>query len=688
MNQKSLSQVFCQFELNISFLNTGYADNAMLTNNRKREDQREALAEENKDYCRNFHKCFHMKNFSSCCIYILVATIFLHAPCLAMTPDGEALLSFKRGIYDANRVLSSWNESNPNPCSWWGVTCLPQSDRVYILNIPYRNLRGFISPELGKLDQLHRLGLHHNNLYGPIPKEISKCTKLRALYLRGNFLTGNIPDNLGNLEHLKILDISNNGLTGSIPQSIGRLSQLNFLNVSANFLVGKIPTFGVLAKFGVNSFSSNPGLCGPQVNVVCQGIPLSSPPNASNHTPPHTPAPSPALAPEPLPVAGLTNGQTSAGRSAGYANSLLISAMGTVGIALLVAVICFIGFFMYKKRCSNLHQVVQANNIEDSKLVMFHSDLPYTKDAVIKRIESLGDADIIGSGGFGTVYRLVMDDGCMFAVKKIGKQGMSSERLFEQELGILGSFKHRHLVNLRGYCNAPLANLLIYDYLPGGSLDDNLHERSSTQERLSWNSRINIAIGAARGIAYLHHDCVPRIIHRDIKSSNVLLDDMMEPHVSDFGLAKLLEDDSSHVTTIVAGTFGYLAPEYMQSGRATEKGDVYSYGVMLLELISGKRPTDALLIKKGLNLVSWATSCIRSNQIEDLVERSCLEQVSVERVESILQIALQCISPTPEERPTMDKVVQLLEGDTLSRCPSDLSNFYNSPVSDHEGRGR
>lgn len=106
---------------------------------------------------------------------------------------------------------------------------------------------------------------------------------------------------------------------------------------------------------------------------------------------------------------------------------------------------------------------------------MFHSDLPYTKDAVIKRIESLGDADIIGSGGFGTVYRLVMDDGCMFAVKKIGKQGMSSERLFEQELGILGSFKHRHLVNLRGYCNAPLANLLIYDYLPGGSLDDNLH---------------------------------------------------------------------------------------------------------------------------------------------------------------------------------------------------------------------
>lgn len=688
MKRRSSSLVSWLFVLNISFLNAGYVDNAMLINSSKREDQREAFAEDKKVYLRNYNRCFHMRNLSLCSIYILVAALFLHDPSSAMTPDGEALLSFKRGLYDANRVLSSWKESDPNPCSWWGVTCLPQSDRVYILNIPHRNLRGFISPEIGKLDQLYRLGLHHNNLYGPIPKEIGQCTNLKALYLRGNFLTGYIPENLGNLQRLKILDISNNGLTGSIPQSIGRLSQLYFLNVSANFLVGKIPTLGVLAKFGSNSFSSNPGLCGPQVNVVCQSIPLSSPSNASNPIAPHL-APSPAPAPlEPLPVAGSTNGSSITGRSKSYANSLLISAIGTVGIALFVAVICFLGFFMYKKRCNKLHQVIQANNIGDSKLVMFHSDLPYSKDKVIKKIESLGDADIIGSGGFGTVYRLVMDDGSMFAVKKIGKQGMGSERLFEQELGILGSFKHRHLVNLRGYCNAPFANLLIYDFLPGGSLDDNLHERPSTQERLSWNSRIKIAIGSARGIAYLHHDCVPRIIHRDIKSSNVLLDDMLEPHVSDFGLAKLLEDDSSHVTTIVAGTFGYLAPEYMQSGRATEKGDVYSYGVMLLELISGKRPTDSLLIKKGLNLVSWATSCIKSNQIQDLVERNCLEEVSIERIESVLQIALQCISPAPEERPTMDRVVQLLEADTLSRCLSDLSNYYNSPISEHEGRGR
>nr|XP_024397739.1 LRR receptor-like serine/threonine-protein kinase FEI 2 isoform X1 [Physcomitrium patens] len=668
-------------------IDTGY-DHAML-NNRRRGADRGMFENESKVFYRHNNRCFFMRNLSSWCwVFMLLATLYLPVPSYSLSPDGEALLSFKRGLSNANRSLSNWNASHPNPCLWSGVTCLPKSDRVYILNLPRRNLRGIISPEIGKLDQLRRLGLHHNNLFGTIPREINKCTNLKALYLRGNFLTGNIPEQLGDLERLKILDVSNNGLTGSIPESLGRLSQLSFLNVSANFLVGKIPTFGVLAKFGSPSFSSNPGLCGLQVKVVCQIIPPGSPPNGTKLSPPIT-APAPASAPvaETLPVAGMTNTSVG-GHSVGYSDSLLISAIGTVGVSLLVVVMCFGGFCVYKKSCSNLHQVVQGNNIDGSKLVMFHSDLPYNKDDVIKRIENLCDSDIIGCGGFGTVYRLVMDDGCMFAVKRIGKQGMGSEQLFEQELGILGSFKHRNLVNLRGYCNAPLANLLIYDFLPGGSLDDNLHERSSAGERLNWNTRMNIAIGSARGIAYLHHDCVPRIIHRDIKSSNVLLDEKLEPHVSDFGLAKLLEDESSHVTTIVAGTFGYLAPEYMHSGRATEKGDVYSYGVMLLELISGKRPTDASLIKNNLNLVSWVTSCARTNQVEEIVEKSCLDEVPIERIESTLNIALQCISPNPDERPTMDRVVQLLEADTLSRVPSDLSNFYCSPISDHEGRGR
>ncbi|CAK9218373.1 unnamed protein product [Sphagnum troendelagicum] len=606
--------------------------------------------------------------------FVLVAALsllFVQAPrcSYALTPDGEALLSFKRGIQNAHGALTSWNESDSDPCGWSGIQCNPINRRVYTLNLPYRSLRGFLSPEIGKLDQLRRIGLHRNALFGPIPIELGNCTSLKALYLRGNYFTGNIPDELGHLRHLKTLDVSNNGLTGSIPQSLGFLPNLSFLNVSLNFLSGVIPASGRLSNFTSSSFANNPGLCGPQIHVACHLVPKTTTPE--NATAPVSVPDLPALA------------------ATKYSTGILISTMSTVGGAIFLAVVCFLGWFPYKKAYKdpeNIAQVIQTEGC--SKLVMFHGDLPYASSEILKRIEDLTDEDIIGSGGYGTVYRLVMDDGCMFAVKKIDKQGASSECLFERELEILGSFKHRNLVNLRGYCCAPAANLLLYDYLPGGSLDHNLHERESHEELLSWADRMKIATGAARGLAYLHHDCCPRIIHRDIKSSNILLDARLEPYVSDFGLAKLLDDDDSHVTTIVAGTFGYLAPEYMQSGRATEKGDVYSYGVMLLELISGKRPTDPSLMNQGMNLVGWATSCIRQNRHLELVDRRCSEGIPHEHLEAVLHIAARCIAPMPDERPTMDQVVQMLQLDTLSPCLSELSIFHGSPLSDPDCCGR
>ncbi|CAL5358707.1 unnamed protein product [Camellia sinensis] len=189
---------------------------------------------------------------------------------------------------------------------------------------------------------------------------------------------------------------------------------------------------------------------------------------------------------------------------------------------------------------------------------MFHGYLPYSSKDIIKKLETSNEEHIIGSGGFGTVYRLAMDDGSVFALKRILKMNEGFDHFFERELEILGSIKHRYLVNLRGYCNSSTSKLLIYDFLAGGSLDEALHERS---EQLDWHTRLNIIMGAAKGLAYLHHDCSPRIIYHDIKASNILLDGNFEAQVSDFGLAKLLEDEESHITTIVAGTFGYLAPE-------------------------------------------------------------------------------------------------------------------------------
>ncbi|CAI0549409.1 unnamed protein product [Linum tenue] len=303
-----------------------------------------------------------------------------------------------------------------------------------------------------------------------------------------------------------------------------------------------------------------------------------------------------------------------------------------------------------------------------TKLITFHGDLPYTSIEIIEKLETLDEHDVVGSGGYGTVYRMVMNDCGTFAVKRIDRSREGSDQVFERELEILGSIKHINLVNLRGYCRLPTSKLLIYDYVALGSLDDFLHEED---RELKWSARLRIALGSARGIAYLHHDCSPKIVHRDIKSSNILLDENLEPHVSDFGLAKLLVDEDAHVTTVVAGTFGYLAPEYLQSGRATEKSDVYSFGVLMLELVTGKRPTDPAFVRRGLNVVGWMNTLLKENRLEDVVDKRCTD-AEMEVVETLLEIAARCTDANPDERPTMNQVLQLLEQEVMSPCPSEL----------------
>ncbi|KAK1273960.1 LRR receptor-like serine/threonine-protein kinase FEI 1 [Acorus gramineus] len=566
-----------------------------------------------------------------------------------ISPDGVALLSFKAAIVGSDGILLQWRQEDPDPCKWRGVVCDVRTKRVKQLNLGYHKLSGSISPDIGKLNQLKTLALHGNSLYGLIPSELGNCTELQYIYLQGNYFSGDIPPEIGNLLGLEILDISSNTLSGSIPPSFQKLSKLKTFNASANFLVGPIPSDGALDIFTANSFIGNRGLCGKQISKSCKG---GTEGPSGNSQPP----------------ASEDEGKKKAQK---YSARLLISALATVGALLLVALMCFWGCFLYKKFNKNYNGTLAMDVIGGASIVMFHGDLPYSSKDIIKKLETLTDDHIIGSGGFGTVYKLEMDDGNIFALKRIMKTNEGLDRFFERELEILGSIKHRYLVNLRGYCNSPSSKLLIYDFLPGGSLDETLHERS---EQLDWDARLNIIMGAAKGLAYLHHDCSPRIIHRDIKSSNILLDGNLDARVSDFGLAKLLEDEESHITTIVAGTFGYLAPEYMQSGRATEKTDVYSFGVLMLEVISGKRPTDSSYIEKGLNIVGMLNLLAKENRQREIVDQSC-EGVQGESLDALLLVASQCISSSPDDRPTMHRVVQVLESEVMTPCPSD---YYDS----------
>ncbi|GLJ25784.1 hypothetical protein SUGI_0493720 [Cryptomeria japonica] len=591
------------------------------------------------------------------CLFFLTAFLCFSRHSTALTPEGVALLEFKATLNDTKNVLRNWNESDANPCGWSGVVCNHFSKRVTALNLPYLLLGGTISPSIGKLKKLHRLALHENRLHGFIPPEIGNCKELRALYLRDNYLEGEVPAELGNLTHLMILDLSSNTLKGTIPPSIGKLGMLRFLNLSTNFFAGEIPKTGVMGGFTNMSFTGNLDLCGLQVQKLCKDtldFPAIAPDNSSG-------------------IVGGGDAVVKPGSTrklARYLNGLLIGAMVAMGVILTVILVFLWVCFLHKKGISEEYTKIEQlpKPQPDRKLVTFHGDLPYTSQEIIKKIEMLDESNIIGSGGFGTVYKLVMGENSAFAVKKIDKCGVASNRQFERELEILGSIKHRNLVNLRGYCVFPSAKMLIYDYLLLGSLDEFLHDSKQPASSLNWNTRLKIALGSGRGLAYLHHDCYPRIVHRDIKASNILIDEKLEAHVSDFGLAKLLEDEESHVTTVVAGTFGYLAPEYLQSGRATEKSDVYSFGVVLLELLSGKRPTDPSFVKDGLNLVGWVNTLMADSRLEEIVDSKC-DCISLDTIESFLDIATMCVAPSPEDRPTMNRVVKMLEEETMPPGP-------------------
>lgn len=331
--------------------------------------------------------------------------------------------------------------------------------------------------------------------------------------------------------------------------------------------------------------------------------------------------------------------------------------------------VCCIAFIISKiiisvllyKRWKRKHSIYE-DGFSGGKIVMFKSAMmqSLTSDMLLKKTLKLSNKDIIGSGGYGTVYRLIINDSMAFAVKKLNRGSAERDRGFERELEAMGDIKHRNIVTLHGYYSAPHYNLLIYELMPNGSLDTILHGRSVDKKVLDWQSRYKIAVGAARGIAYLHHDCIPHIIHRDIKSSNILLDKNMEARVSDFGLATLMEPDKTHVSTFPAGTFGYLAPEYFDTGKATAKGDVYSFGVVLLELLTGKKPTDEAFFEEGTKLVTWVKSVVEDKR-EEYVLDSSLNCGPRDEINNAFRIAFMCLEPDPSVRPTMAEVVKMLE---------------------------
>ncbi|XP_054795761.1 proline-rich receptor-like protein kinase PERK8 [Prosopis cineraria] len=294
-------------------------------------------------------------------------------------------------------------------------------------------------------------------------------------------------------------------------------------------------------------------------------------------------------------------------------------------------------------------------------------------EELVQATNGFSAQNLLGEGGFGCVFKGMLTDGREVAVKQLKVGGGQGEREFQAEVEIISRVHHRHLVSLVGYCISEHQRLLVYDYLPNNTLHYHLH--GADRPVLEWATRVKIAAGSARGIAYLHEDCHPRIIHRDIKSSNILLDSNFEARVSDFGLAKLALDSYTHVTTRVMGTFGYMAPEYATSGKLTEKSDVYSFGVVLLELITGRRPVDASQPIGDESLVEWArpllTEALDTEDFEILVDPRLGKNYNRNEMFRMIEAAAACVRHSAVKRPRMSQVVRAF--DLLDEL-ADLNN--------------
>ncbi|XP_020114717.1 PTI1-like tyrosine-protein kinase At3g15890 [Ananas comosus] len=276
----------------------------------------------------------------------------------------------------------------------------------------------------------------------------------------------------------------------------------------------------------------------------------------------------------------------------------------------------------------------------------------------------------LGEGGFGSVYWGQLSDGSQIAVKRLKVLSNKAEQEFSIEVEVLGKVKHKNLLSLRGSCAEGQERLIVYDYMPNLSLLSHLHGTHSAECLLNWGRRMSIAIGSANGIAYLHHHATPHIIHRDIKASNVLLDSDFQARVADFGFAKLIPDGATHVTTKVKGTLGYLAPEYAMFGKASESCDVYSFGVLLLELASGKRPIENLSPTQKLAISDWALPLAREGRFSEIADPKLNGNYVEEELKRLVLVGLVCTQSKPERRPTMLEVVGLLKGESKEKVSS------------------
>ncbi|KAL9226027.1 hypothetical protein vseg_001882 [Gypsophila vaccaria] len=567
-----------------------------------------------------------------------------------LTPDGvnyevQALMDIRDSLRDPRGVLDGWDRNAVDPCSWPMVTC--SQGLVTTLGIPSQGLSGTLSPNIGNLTNLQNILLQNNNITGHIPAVIGTLSKIQTIDLSDNFFIGKIPTSLSLLKNLHYLRLNNNSLSGVIPPSFANITQLSFIDLSYNNLSGPVP------RFQTKTFSvvGNPQICATDSQKICYGtaqLPLSF---------------------------NVNNSSSSQISQSNRGHKKLALALG-FSLACACLLICGFGFLIWWKYRNNQQTFFDVNDRHHEEVCLGNLRR-FTFRELQSATHNFSSKYILGKGGFGIVYKGQLSDGTTVAVKRlIDGNAVTGEIQFQTEVEMISLAVHRNLLRLYGFCMTPSERLLVYPYMSNGSVASRLKAKPA----LDWSTRKRIALGAGRGLLYLHEQCDPKIIHRDVKAANILLDDYCEAVVGDFGLAKLLDHQDSHVTTAVRGTVGHIAPEYLSTGQSSEKTDVFGFGILLLELITGQRALDfgKAANQKGA-MLDWVRKIHLEKKLDLLVDKDLNDYDRIE-LEEMVQVALLSTQFLPNQRPRMSEIVRMLEGDGLAekweasqRCESTRS---------------
>ncbi|CAL9779488.1 unnamed protein product [Musa acuminata subsp. burmannicoides] len=640
------------------------------------------------------------------------------------TLDGDlgALLEIKAACDSAGR-LASWNRSDLSPCaSWHGVTCA--GSRVTRLVLEGLSLSGpACLPAVTRLDQLRVLSLKSNRLSGTVPN-VSSLSALKLLFLSHNQFSGPIPPSVGSLVRLYRLDLGSNNLTGPVPASLNRLSRLltlrldsnrlsgpisglvlprlQDLNLSSNLLSGGVPPS--LAAFPATAFAKNPALCGGPLPTCRVLVGKPSRPSATTVAPvppaaaaaADVVASSPSARPEVAPRRRPAVDASRAGM-----NRMAMVAIVVGDFVVLVLVSGFLFCYFWRKFAgrspSRLHEgekIVYSSSpyaaqgsaagapagsgFERGKMVFFEGTKRFLLEDLLR-----ASAEMLGKGGYGTAYRAVLDDGTVVAVKRLREVLVGGKREFESHMEILGRLRHPHLVPFKAYYYARDEKLLVYDYMPNGSLFFLLHgNRGPGRTPLDWTIRMRIAMGAARGLAFIHQASrSPKLTHGNIKSTNILLDKECNARLADAGLALLCP-----AAAVAGRAGGYRAPEAPGDGRrpwASQRADVYAFGVVLLELLTGKPAADGGVGgEAAADLPRWVQSVVREEWTAEVFDLELMRYKGIEEeMVAMLRIAMSCTALAPDQRPKIGSVVKMIE-DIRGGGGGDLSPSHDSFDSD------